>query len=186
MPSDNTGTADISSRYATALFQLAEAENQLDAVAADLTQLRSMIDESDDLKRLIGSPVVTRQDQGRVMTAIVEKAGMSDLVRRFVGLVAQNRRLFVLRSMINSFLDALAARRGETTAQVVSAQALSEKQKQDLEAVLKQALGNQVAIDAQIDPTLLGGMVVKVGSRMVDSSLKTKLQQLKLAMMGVG
>lgn len=88
--------------------------------------------------------------------------------------------------MIDAFLAALAAQRGETTAQVVSAQALSEKQKQDLEAVLKETLGNLVTIDAQVDPALLGGMVVKVGSRMVDSSLKTKLQQLKLAMMGVG
>lgn len=186
MPSDNSGTANIAGRYAKALFQLAEADNQLDAVAADLAQLRSMIEESDDLRRLIGSPVVTRQDQGRVMTAIIEKAGLSDLVRRFVGLVAQNRRLFVLQSMIDAFLAALAAQRGETTAQVVSAQALSEKQKQDLEAVLKETLGNLVTIDAQVDPALLGGMVVKVGSRMVDSSLKTKLQQLKLAMMGVG
>ena len=186
MPSDNSGTANIAGRYAKALFQLAEADKQLDAVAADLAQLRSMIEESDDLRRLIGSPVVTRQDQGRVMTAIIEKAGLSDLVRRFVGLVAQNRRLFVLQSMIDAFLAALAAQRGETTAQVVSAQALSEKQKQDLEAVLKETLGNLVTIDAQVDPALLGGMVVKVGSRMVDSSLKTKLQQLKLAMMGVG
>jgi len=186
VPSDNSGTANIAGRYAKALFQLAEADKQLDAVAADLAQLRSMIEESDDLRRLIGSPVVTRQDQGRVMTAIIEKAGLSDLVRRFVGLVAQNRRLFVLQSMIDAFLAALAAQRGETTAQVVSAQALSEKQKQDLEAVLKETLGNLVTIDAQVDPALLGGMVVKVGSRMVDSSLKTKLQQLKLAMMGVG
>jgi F-type H+-transporting ATPase subunit delta len=186
VPSDNSGTANIAGRYATALFQLAEADNQLDAVAADLAQLRATIEDSDDLKRLIGSPVVTRHDQGRVMTAIIEKAGLSDLVRRFVGLVAQNRRLFVLQSMINAFLAALAAQRGETSAQVISAQALSEKQKQDLEAVLKETIGNQVTIDAQVDPTLLGGMVVKVGSCMVDSSLKTKLQQLKLAMMGVG
>jgi F-type H+-transporting ATPase subunit delta len=184
--SENIGTADLAGRYATALFELAEADNQLDAVAKDLADLRAMIDESDDLKRLIRSPVISRQDQGRVMSALIEKAGMSDLVRRFVGLAAQNRRLFVLRGMINSFLAALAARRGETTAEVASAQALSDKQKQDLEAVLRQAVGNRVTIDAQVDPTLLGGMVVKVGSRMVDSSLKTKLQQLKLAMMGVG
>lgn len=186
MSSENTGTADLAGRYASALFELAEADNQLDAVAKDLAELRTMIDDSNDLKRLIRSPVISRQDQGLVMMAIIEKAGMSDLVRRFVGLAAKNRRLFVLRSMINAFLERLAARRGETTAHVASAQALSDQQKQDLEAVLRDSLGNRVAIDAQVDPTLLGGMVVKVGSRMVDSSLKTKLQQLKLAMMGVG
>ncbi len=186
MSSKNTGTADLAGRYATALFALADADNQLDAVAADLSHLRSMIDGSGDLKRLIHSPVITRQNQGRVMMVLIEKAGMSDLVRRFVGLAAHNRRLFVLSDIINAFLAKLAARRGETTAQVVSAQALSEKQQQELETVLRQALGNSVAIDAQVDPSLLGGMVVKVGSRMVDSSLKTKLQQLKLAMMGVG
>lgn len=186
MSSENTGTAGLAGRYATALFDLADADQQLDAVASDLNQLRAMIDSSADLKRLIRSPVITRQDQGRVMMVLIDKAGMSDLVRRFVGLAAQNRRLFVLREMIDAFADKLAARRGETTAQVLSAQALSEKQQQELETVLRQALGNRVTIDAQVDPSLMGGMIVKVGSRMVDSSLKTKLQQLKLAMMGVG
>jgi F-type H+-transporting ATPase subunit delta len=168
------------------LFELAESGDQLDRVAADLTHLRAMIDGSADLRRLIRSPVIARQDQGRVMMALIQKAGMSDVVGRFVGLVAQNRRLFTLRAMIDAFLAKLAARRGETTAQVVSAQVLSDTQRRDIEAVLRQAVGNRVTIDARVDPTLLGGMIVKVGSRMVDSSLKTKLQQLKLAMMGVG
>ncbi len=186
MSSENTGTADLAGRYASALFELAEADNLLDQVAADITLLRTMIDDSADLRRLIRSPAISRQDQGRAMAAILDKTEVSDLVRRLVGLVAQNRRLFILRNIIESYLAMLAARRGETTAKVVSAQELSDQQQRDLETVLKQAVGNQVAIDAQVDPTLLGGMVVKVGSRMVDSSLKTKLQQLKLAMMGVG
>ena len=186
MSSKTTGATGLAGRYAAALFDLAEAEKLLDQAAEDLGTLGDMIGESDDLRRLIRSPVISREDQNRAIGTIMERAGICDLIRRFVGVVTQNRRLFALPDMILAYVNILARHRGEATAEVVSAKALTEKQFTDIGDSLKKAIGSKITVDAKVDPDLLGGLVVKVGSRMVDSSLRTKLQQLRLAMKGVG
>lgn len=186
MSSETIGATGLSGRYAMALFDLAEENKALDAVADDLKGLDAMIKESSDLDRLIKSPVISRSEQSRALAALIEKAGMNDLTAKFVGLVAQNRRLFALPGIIRAYLDIIAGRRGEVTAQVISAKKLTEKQLSALTASLKKAVGGNVAVEPEVDPELLGGLVVRVGSRMVDSSLKTKLSHLRLAMKGVG
>jgi F-type H+-transporting ATPase subunit delta len=184
--SGTTGATGLAGRYATALFELADQEKSLDKVAEDLRALGQMIDSSTDLQRLLRSPVISRQDQGKALAVLAEKAGLGPLTKRFLGVVAENRRLFALKDVISSYLALLAGRRGESTAQVVSAKALSDRQMGDVKAALKRAVGNDVAVEAKVDPNLLGGLVVRVGSRMVDSSLRTKLQRLRLAMRGLG
>ncbi|MEQ9558403.1 MAG: F0F1 ATP synthase subunit delta, partial [Rhodospirillales bacterium] len=180
--SDIAGASGLAGRYATALYELAAADKQLDTVAQDMAAIRDMIDESADLARLIRSPVIARDSQIAAMDAILTQAGISELTKHFVGVVAQNRRLFALTTMIKQFQGILAQHRGEMTAEVVSAQALSDKQRQAIEDGLKKAMGTKVAVDARVDEDLLGGLVVKIGSRMIDSSIKTKLQQLRLSM----
>ncbi len=186
MSAESIGATGLAGRYATALFDLAEADKQLDRVSGDLGQLGRMIEESGDLTRLIRSPAISRQDQGRAMAAVLEKAKMSGLTRNFVGTVAKNRRLFALPVMIAAYQGLLAQRRGEATAEVVSAQPLTKKQIEQLGRSLKKAIGSKVAVDAKVDPGLLGGLVIKIGSRMVDSSIRTKLTQLRLSMKGIG
>lgn len=186
MAARGTGPGGLAARYAAALFELADEKKQLDQVAADLASLKKAIADSDDLRRLIRSPVLSRSEQGRAMVKLLETAAASDLVRRFVGLVAQNRRLFVLPDMIQSYLSQLAERRGEVTAEVVSARPLTDAQRDAVAEALRKSVGGKVAVDARVDPALLGGLVVKVGSRLVDSSLRTKLHRLQLAMKGVG
>ena len=183
---DSIGATGLAGRYATALFDLAEADKQLDRVSGDLGQLGRMIEESSDLTRLIRSPAISRQDQGRAMAAVLEKAKMSVLTRNFVGTVANNRRLFALPAMIAAYQGLLAQRRGEATAEVVSAQPLTKKQIEQLGGSLKKAIGSKVVVDAKVDPGLLGGLIIKIGSRMVDSSIRTKLTQLRLSMKGIG
>jgi F-type H+-transporting ATPase subunit delta len=169
-----------------ALYELAENDNILDDVAGELAGINAMIDNSPDLARMIRSPVISRDDQNRAMSAILEKAGIGDLTRRFVGLVGKNGRLFVLPKIIGAFQGLLAKQRGETAAEVISAKALTKAQSQALEDALKGITGSPVAVSARVDPGLLGGLVVKLGSRMVDSSLKTKLNRLSMAMKGIG
>lgn len=184
MSSETTGA--IAQRYAAALFELAEHHNALDQVAADLKAFRDMAAASDDLTRLLRSPVIGRDAQIRAITAVAEKAGFSDLTRRFLGTVAGNRRLFSVHGMIGAYLERLAAKRGEVTAAVTAAAQLTATQLASLTETLKTAVGAAVAIEVQVDPSLLGGLVVRVGSRMIDNSLRTKLQHLQLAMKGVG
>lgn len=186
MSSETTGATGLSGRYASALFKLAEADKALDQTAEDLARLAKMIEESDDLARLLRSPVTARADQARAVSALLEKSEMSDLVRRFVGVVSENRRLAVLPDLIKAYQVLMARHRGEETAEVVSAKELTAAQLKSLGASLKKAVGTTVTIEPKVDPEILGGLVVKVGSRMVDSSLRTKLQQLRLAMKGVG
>ena len=176
----------LASRYAKALFELAEEAKALDAVAGDLRGLKAMLAESDALTRLVRSPVLGRAEQGRAIDAVLDKAGAAPLTRRFVGVVAANRRLFALPGMIGAFLDELARRRGEMTAQVTAAHALSDAQTRALTDQLKKSVGAKVSVDVSVDPSLLGGLVVRIGSRMIDSSLRTKLSKLQLAMKGVG
>ena len=186
MASDTTGVTGLAGRYATALFELAEEQNALDLVAEDVRTLAALIDGNDELARMVRSPVISRSAQGAAMDAILASAGASNLTRKFVGLTSANRRLFVLMDIINGYLMILAGRRGELTADVTSAQQLNDKQAQDLLDVLKRSVGGNVSLNTKVDPDLLGGLIVMIGSRMVDSSLNTKLQQLRLAMRGVG
>jgi len=183
--SEASGTTGLGARYATALFALADEQKLLDPVAEDLRALRHLIDDSADLRRLIRSPVVTRAEQGKAIAALAERAGFQSLVRNILGLLAKNRRLFVLPAVIDAYLTELATRRGEVTAQVISAQELTETQRQSLDERLRRAVGGKVAIEVRVDPSLLGGLIVKLGSRMVDASLSSKLHRLQLAMKGV-
>ena len=184
MSSEQTETSGVAGRYATALFELAVDRGVIDEVANDLRQLQAMMDESADLRRLIQSPLFSRDQQSDAMGAVLSSAGLSELVRNFVGVVAGNRRLFALEGMIGAYRGLVAQYRGEVTAEVTSATPLSDTQRSAVEQALKQAIGSNVSVTAEIDPDLIGGMVVRVGSRMVDSSLRTKLQRLQLAMKG--
>lgn len=186
MASEATGLSGVAGRYAAALYELADESKELDAVADDLRVLRRLIDESEDLRRVIRSPLISRQDQAKAMAALLEKAGLGKTARHFVGVAAQNRRLFLLPAMIDAYLATLAARRGELSAEVTSAALLAPHHVDALKAQLAKAMGKAVNLNFKIDPALIGGLVVKVGSRMVDSSLKSKLQRLQLAMKGVG
>lgn len=184
MAEQASGVSGLAGRYATALFELARERDVLDATASDLGSLKAMLDESDALRRLVLSPVVARDDQGRAMAALVERAGIGELTGNFVGLLASNRRLFGLTDMIAAYETLLAAHRGEVTAEVISARPLSEAQAAAVAAALKSVVGSDVRLTASVDESLLGGLVVKLGSQMVDASVKAKLQSLELAMKG--
>lgn len=186
MVAETTMVSGIAGRYASALFDLARDQSALDAVAADLASFGRMIDESEDLRRLVRSPVIGRSAQTAALDALSEQAQMNALTRKFVGLVASNRRLFALPDMIRGFSRLLAHHRGEIAGEVTSAQALSDAQLDALKQQLKAAVGSDVQLEARVDSSLLGGLVVKVGSRMIDSSIRTKLQNLKFAMKGAG
>jgi len=175
----------LAERYAKALFELADEKKTLDEVANDLRQLRGLLDESADFRRLIRSPVLTRVEQGKAVAAVAEKAGFSAITRNFLGVAARNRRLFLVPGVIVAFLHELATRRGEVTAEVTAARPLSAAQTEAVNEQLRKAVGRKVAVDLRIDPSLIGGLVVKVGSRMVDASLKSKLARLQFAMKGV-
>ncbi len=185
MAAEAKGVSGLADRYAAALFDLADERKALDAVAGDLHSLRAMLRESADLRRLVRSPVLSREAQGKAVAALAETAQLSALTRNFLGLLAQNRRLFALSEMITGYLHRLAEARGEVTAHVVSAQELSPQQRDAVNEQLRKAVGRKVAVDIEVDPGLLGGLVVRVGSRMVDASLRSKLNRLQLAMKGV-
>ncbi len=186
MAGDNTSLSDLAGRYASALLDLADERKALDEVAGDLKQLRMLIAESADLRRLFSSPIYSRAQQSKAAAAIMDKAGLSQLTHRFVLVVADNGRLFALQAMIDAYLTELAVRRGEITAEVTSARNLSDGQQAALLDALRSTVGSKVQLDLKVDPALIGGLIVKVGSRMIDSSLRSKLQRLQLAMKGVG
>ena len=158
----------------------------LDDVASDLRQLRAMLAASVDLTRLVRSPVLSRLEQGRAVAALAQRAELSPLVRDFLAVVARNRRLFAVPAMIEGYLARLAERRGEVAASVTAAQPLSESQLEALSEHLRRTIGRRVSVDVRIDPRLIGGLIVKVGSRMVDGSVESKLRRLQLAMKGIG
>ena len=186
MAAESTGISGLAERYAAALFELADERHELDAVAGDLRELRAMLAASGDLLRLVRSPVLTRAAQGKAMAAIADDAKLSKLTTDFIAVVARNRRLFAVPAMIEAYLAKLAERRGEVTAEITAAQPLSDAQQNALGDQLRRVLGSRVAIDVHVDPSLLGGMIVKIGSRMVDGSLKGRLQRLQLSMKGIG
>jgi len=183
---ESTGISGLAERYAAALFELADERHALDAAANDLRELRAMLNTSSDLLRLVRSPVLSRAEQGKAMAALADNAKLSKLTADFLAVVAHNRRLFAVPAMIEAYLAKLAARRGEVTAEIVASQKLTPKQEEALGEQLRRAVGSRVTMDVRIDPSLLGGMVVKIGSRMVDGSLKGRLQRLQLSMKGIG
>jgi F-type H+-transporting ATPase subunit delta len=179
-------TSGVAERYASSLFDLALEEGAVESVTADLDRFQAMLDESDDLKRFVASPVFSADDQLKAIVAINEKAGIAGLVGNFFKVVARNRRLFALPGMIKAFRIIAARQRGEISAEVTSAHALTAAQETELKAALKSATGKDVTIAVTVDPSILGGLIVKVGSRQIDTSLRTKLSTLKLALKEVG
>jgi len=186
LASEATGVSGLAERYATALFDLADERRILDEVASDLRELRAMLAGSADFALLVRSPSLTRGEQGKAIAALAARAGFSPLVRDFLAVVARNRRLFAVSAIIEAYLAKLAERRGEVTAEVTAARPLSETQLARLSEQLRRSVGRRVSVNARVDPGLIGGMIVKLGSRMVDGSLKSKLQRLQLAMKDLG
>ncbi|MBV8889230.1 MAG: F0F1 ATP synthase subunit delta [Alphaproteobacteria bacterium] len=186
MASEGTGVSGLAERYAAALFDLADERRAFDAVAGDLVQLRTMLRESADLARLVRSPVLSRAAQGQAVGLIAERAGLGQLTRDFLAVVARNRRLFAVPAMIEAYLAKLAERRGEVTAEVTAAQPLSEAQRDALSEQLRRAVGRRVTVDIKVDAGLIGGMIVRLGSRMIDASVRSQLQRLQLAMKQAG
>jgi len=185
LASETTGVSGLAERYAAALFDLADERRILDEVANNLRELRAMLYASSEFLRLIRSPILSREQQAKAIGMVAERAGLSPLVRDFLAVVARNRRLFAVPAMIEAFLAKLAARRGEVTAEVFAAQPLSEAQLAALNEQLRRSIGSRVSVDVHVDPGLIGGLVLKLGSRMVDGSIKSKLQRLQLAMKSI-
>jgi F-type H+-transporting ATPase subunit delta len=184
--SDDPMMASMAGRYAVALFELAKDQRQLEVVERDLALFQAMFDGSADLRRLVLSPVITAEDQAKALVAVLKMAGISGLTANFVKLIARNRRLFAAADMMKAFRALVARERGEVSADVASAHALTPEQLQLLSDTLRTSIGKNVRIDTRVDPNLLGGLVVKIGSRMIDSSLRTKLNNLKVVMKGIG
>ena len=179
-------TAGVAGRYASALFELAHEQNRLDEVDRDLGKFQALLDQSRDLNRLVKSPAFAAEEQQRALGAVMDWAAIGATTGNFLKVVARNRRLFAAEDMIKTFRGLVARHRGEVAAEVKSAVALSEAQLAALKAKLKSTFGKDVRLDAKVDPLLLGGLVVKIGSRMFDSSLRTKLGNLKVVLKGNG
>jgi F-type H+-transporting ATPase subunit delta len=176
----------VADRYAGSLHDLAAQAASVAGVEADLSRFEALIDGSDDLKRLIESPVFSAEEQAKAISAILDKAKIGGLVGNFIRVVARNRRLFAVPGMIRAFRRIAAEARGEMAAEVTSAHTLTDAQLSELRTTLKGVAGKDVAVKLTVDPSLLGGLVVKMGSRQIDTSLKTKLASLKLALKEVG
>jgi F-type H+-transporting ATPase subunit delta len=179
----NSGMAG---RYATALFELALEANAIDSVLADLQKFDTLLAESADLTRLVRSPVFTTDVQLKALAAVIDRVGIGGLAARFLKIVASNRRLFAVREIIKAYGALVARHKGEVTAQVTVAEPLSDAHRDEIRNTLNTVTGKDVRIDIKVDPSIIGGLVVKLGSRMVDSSLRTKLNALKYAMKEVG
>jgi F-type H+-transporting ATPase subunit delta len=178
---NNSGLA---ARYATAIFELAAEEKSIDAVERDFAGLKALIAGSPDLARLVMAPVYTRDEQAKGLDAVLRAMEAAPLTVRIVLLLASKRRLFALTDIIGAFNALVAKMRGEVDAAVTSARPLGDAEVAELKRVLKAKLGRDARLEQKVDPTLLGGLVVKVGSRMIDSSLRTKLSGLRAAMRG--
>jgi len=182
----NAQSSGVAGRYANALFELASDQKSVDAVEKDLDRFSALLGESPDLVRLVRSPVFSSDEQLRAITGVIDKAGIGGLVGNLVKVAAGNRRLFVVPDIIAAFKRLAAAERGEVSADVTSAVSLTDDQTAELKAALKASLGKDVTLMPRVDASLIGGLIVKVGSRMIDGSLRTKLNSLKLAMKEVG
>jgi F-type H+-transporting ATPase subunit delta len=172
----------MAGRYATALFELALEDKALDKVKADLERFDALIAESPDLERLVRSPVFTADAQAKALKAVLDQAGIAGLAANFLLFVTRKRRLLAVRQMIKAYRALVARHKGELTAQVTVAEKLSEAHLATLKDALKSITRQDVQLDLRVDPAIIGGLTVKVGSRMVDSSLRTKLNSIKFAM----
>ena len=172
----------MAGRYASALFDLAKEGSAIDAVAADLERFDALIAASADLNRMVRSPVFSADEQIGALAAVLERAGIGGLTAKFLKLITSNRRLFAVRDMVRAYRKLVAADKGEATADVTVAEALKDEHLNALRAALKSVSGKDVDLNVKVDPTIIGGLVVKLGSRMVDTSLRTKLNAIRHAM----
>lgn len=179
-------SASIAGRYAQALFDIVKETGGVDQLASQLADLAAALRDSDALRELIASPVYSRSQQGEAIAAIAGKMGFSAPLSNTLALMAQNRRLFTLPQFVSRLQALIADERGEVTADVVSAAPLSDEQKQRLTATLAEKSGKTVKLNARVDESLIGGMIVKLGSQMIDSSVKSKLASLQNVMKEVG
>ncbi|MDW3225000.1 MAG: F0F1 ATP synthase subunit delta [Paracoccaceae bacterium] len=179
-------STSIAGRYATAVYEIAKDGKAVEKLEADLDALSAALAESDDFRALIHSPIYSRDAQGAAIAAIAQKMGLSDTVANTLALMAQNRRLFVLPQLVSTLRDIIATEKGEVTADVTSAKALTKTQSEKLAKSLKASTGKTVTLNATVDESLIGGLIVKVGSRMIDTSIRAKLNSLQNAMKEVG
>lgn len=186
MAKSGSSISAVAERYAGSLYELAAEAKSVPAVEKDLADFEVLLNESADLARLIRSPVFSAEEQFKAIAAVLDKAGVKGLTGNFLRVVAKNRRLFAIPAIIKAFRRIAAEARGETSAEVTSAHALTPDQENELKATLKGVAGKDVSIAVTVDPSLLGGLIVKMGSRQIDTSLKTKLASLKLALKEVG
>lgn len=186
MATEDPSVSGVSGRYATALFELARDQKSVDAVKADLDKFDVMLADSPDLLRLVRSPVFTADAQLKALNAVLAKAGIGGIAANFLKVLITNRRLFAVADVIRAFRALVARFKGEATAEVTVAEPLSDKNLDALKAALKSVSGKDVDLNVKIDPSIIGGLVVKLGSRMVDSSLRTKLNSIKHAMKEAG
>lgn len=176
----------IAKRYATAIFEIAKENKDLAGLETGINDLSAALSESADLREVISSPLISRADQQAAITAVADKMGLHPIMRNTLALMAQKRRLFVLPQLIKVLREMLADERGEVTAEVASAKALTKAQLEKLSKTLSERVGKDVTINATVDESLIGGLVVKVGSQMIDSSIRSKLNSLQNAMKEVG
>jgi F-type H+-transporting ATPase subunit delta len=181
---DGPQDTGLAGRYATAIFELAQDQKSLSTVEKDFAALKSALSASADLTRMVRSPAYDRSDQAKAMAAVLDRMGVATLTRNFILVLAAKRRLFILSDIIRAFEAMVARDRGEVQATVTSARSLGDGEMTELRAILKSKLGREPRIETKVDPSLLGGLVVRVGSRMIDSSLRTKLNGLRAAMRG--
>jgi len=171
-------------RYATAAFDLAAEERSLDKLASDFVALKGLLAASPELVQLVRSPIISREQQAAGIDAVLKQAGAIELTRKLAQLLTRKRRLFILGDVIASFENLVARHRGEIAAEVTAARALSEPETTELKRILKERFGREPRLTMHVDPALLGGIVLRVGSRMIDSSLRSKLEALRVRMRG--
>ena len=186
MATTSSSVSGIAERYASSLFDLALDAGSLDAVEKDLARFDDLLRGSEDLMRLVRSPVFSADEQLKAVDAILTKAKIGGLGGNVIRVMARNRRLFAVPAVLGEFRKLLANHRGEEAAEVTVAHPLTAKQTADLSKTLNGVIGKNVSVHATVDPSILGGMIVKIGSRQIDTSLRTKLSSLKLALKEVG
>jgi F-type H+-transporting ATPase subunit delta len=184
MAERETHGGGVAERYATALFELASEERSVETVSRDFATLRTLLSRSPELARLVKAPVFSAEQQKLGMDAVLRRMEAAPLTVRFVLLLATKRRLFALNEIIGAYERRIAEQKGEINAEVSAARSLNDTETEELKRVLRQKLGREARLSTRVDPSLLGGLVVKVGSRMIDSSLRTKLEGLRAAMRG--
>ena len=184
MATDDPMMASVAGRYASALFDLANEQNSLAAVEGDLVKLQALLDESGDLRRMVASPLYSVEEQTRAIAEVASKAGIGGLTINFLKLIASNRRLAAVGDMARAFRALAARSRGEVTAEVTSAVALTDENIAELKQELAASVGKDVQLVTRVDASLLGGLIVKIGSRMIDSSLRTKLTNMRVSLKG--